>query len=172
MKSDTYFFKLENDYSDFEYTFTGNVSIEGGADVPYYQQVVPLNSAPEFDEEFPTRVSAEWGKAFNFSLPTVTDLDDDNWVVTLDNDEAPYVLYDAETHELYIKVNTTNVTDMGDKVITVLLTDDFPYGTKTTEYIFRLKIVEQGADTFIEKPFVPPPVQIVPEKKVFFSVSQ
>ena len=37
MKSDTYFFKEEQDYSDFTYKFIGNVSIEGGADVPFYQ---------------------------------------------------------------------------------------------------------------------------------------
>ena len=37
MKSDTYFFKEEQDYSDFSYKFIGNVSIEGGADVPFYQ---------------------------------------------------------------------------------------------------------------------------------------
>ena len=104
--------------------------------------MVPLNSAPTFDEEFPVRVSVEWGKQFNFSLPTVTDEDYDNWEVTLENDEAPYLQYDNETHSLYIPVNSTNATDIGNKVIIVLLTDDFRYGSKTTEYILRLKIVE------------------------------
>ena len=156
MKSDTYFFKQEKDFSDFQYTLRGNVSVEGGADVPFYQQVVPLNSAPTFDEEFPVRVSVEWGKPFNFSLPSVTDEDGDNWTVTLENEDAPYLLYNNETHELYIPDNTTNATDMGRKIITVLLTDDFPYGSKTTEYILRLKIVEQGSDTFIDKPVEPP----------------
>ena len=37
MKSDTYFFKQEKDYSDFQYTLIGNVSVEGGQDVPFYQ---------------------------------------------------------------------------------------------------------------------------------------
>ena len=54
----------------------------------------------------------------------------------------------------------------------MLLTDDFPYGAETTEYILRLKVVEQGADTFIEKPVEPPKPQIVPEKKTFFSTAQ
>ena len=109
-----------------------------------------MNSAPYFDDDIPVRISVEWGKEFSFGLPTVTDEDNDNWNVTLGNEGAEFLKYDNETHSLAIEEGARNITDIGSHMITIFLTDDFPYGSKTTEYFVELKVVEQGEDTYID----------------------
>ena len=171
-KSDLFLFSEASDYSEYLYGLRGTVGVSGGSNQPYYQQVVPLNSAPYFDDDVPVRMSVEQGGAFNFTLPTVTDEDEDNWNITLGKEDADFLLYDIDTNSLYIEEGASNSTEIGSKRITIFLTDDFPYGPETTEYSFELKVVERGEPTYIDKPVEPPLIQIVPETTIsLFSVA-
>ena len=58
-KSDLFLFSEASDYSDYLYGLRGTVGVSGGSNQPYYQQVVPLNSAPYYDDDVPVRMSVE-----------------------------------------------------------------------------------------------------------------
>ena len=81
------------------------------------------------------------------------------------------MLVDSKRNELYILQDASNQTEIGTISVTVFITDDFSYGPETAAYEFKLKVVAPGQPTGVDKPVEPPPVQVVPEKAGFLSVS-
>ena len=59
LKSDSHSFDNSVDYSEYTYRLEGKVEATTTSTQPYYTQVVPINTAPYFNEDLPVRISIE-----------------------------------------------------------------------------------------------------------------